>query len=197
MPLYALGAAAPRIHPSCFVHPDAVLIGEVVLGPRSSVWPGAVLRADFGPITVGARSSVQDGTVVHTTQEWETSIGQDCVVGHNAHIEGSVVEDRVLVASGAILLNATRIGTGSVVAAGALVTERTVVPPWHVAAGVPARSRPADRRARDAWIDFAVGEYLKLVGRYRADLRRVELSQTWTDHHSNEHSWSEGNDGTS
>ena len=83
MPLYALDDLAPQISPSAHVHPDAVVIGDVRIGDEASVWPGAVLRGDHGWISVGARTSIQDGTVVHTTAEWPTIVGADCVVGHN------------------------------------------------------------------------------------------------------------------
>ncbi len=97
MPIYALDYAAPSIDPQAYVHPDAVVIGSVELAAGASVWPGAVLRGDHGLIRVGERTSVQDGTVVHTTEQWPTIIGADCVVGHRAHLEGCVVEDGCLI----------------------------------------------------------------------------------------------------
>ena len=110
MPIYALGEFEPAIHESAFVHPDAVVIGRVSIGPEASVWPCAVLRGDHGRIEVGARTSVQDGTVVHCTHEWPTLIGADCVVGHNAHLEGCVVGDGCLIGSGSITLNRVTVG---------------------------------------------------------------------------------------
>src|SRR5690606_24154162 len=104
-------------------------------------WPGAVLRADHGPIVVGARTSVQDGTVVHTTPEWPTTIGPDCVVGHLVHLEGCVIEERVLVGSGSVVLTRATCRPGSVVAAGAVVPPGMEVPPGAMALGVPARLR--------------------------------------------------------
>jgi carbonic anhydrase/acetyltransferase-like protein (isoleucine patch superfamily) len=88
VPLYALDDLEPTISPSAYVHPDAVVIGDVVIGDESSVWPTAVLRGDHGRILIGARTSIQDGTIVHTTREWPTAVGDDCVVGHNVHLEG-------------------------------------------------------------------------------------------------------------
>ena len=121
MPIYALDEFEPQIDELAYVHPDAVVIGRVTLGPEASVWPGAVLRGDHGTISVGARTSVQDGTVVHCTAEHPTVIGADCVVGHNTHLEGCVVEDGCLIGSGSTTLNRAVIGAGSIVAAGALV----------------------------------------------------------------------------
>ena len=138
MPVYALGDDEPDIHDLAYVAPDAVVIGRVTIGPEASVWPGAVLRGDHGTITVGARTSVQDGTIVHCTADYPTVIGADCVVGHNAHLEGCVVEDGCLIGSGSITLNRVVVGAGSIVAAAALVPEGFVVPPRSLVAGVPA-----------------------------------------------------------
>src|ERR1039458_10781046 len=114
VPIYALDYAAPTIDPQAFVHPDAVVIGSVELAAGASVWPGAVLRGDHGVIRVGERTSIQDGTVVHTTEEWPTLIGADCVVGHRAHLEGCVVEDGCLIGSGSLVLNRGRKYDGAI-----------------------------------------------------------------------------------
>jgi Carbonic anhydrases/acetyltransferases, isoleucine patch superfamily len=169
MAVYALGDQVPDIHPSAYVHPQASVIGSVTLGAEATVWPGAVLRGDYGAITVGPRTSIQDGTVVHTTAEWPTVIGADCVVGHNAHLEGCVVEDRALIGSGSVVLNRARIGTEAVVGAGAVVTEDTVIPARHTALGIPARARPGGIDAR--WHDEAVALYVANGRRYGAELK--------------------------
>jgi carbonic anhydrase/acetyltransferase-like protein (isoleucine patch superfamily) len=174
VPIYALGELEPAIHPDAYVHPDAVVIGAVTIGAEASAWPGAVLRADFGRIEIGARTSIQDGTVVHTTAEWPTVIGADCVVGHNAHLEGCAVEDGCLIGSGSVVLNRAWVRTGSVVGAGALVTEDTEIPPCSVALGVPARIRPVDPGEQRKWIDFAVREYRENALRYRNSLRLID-----------------------
>ncbi|WP_188195279.1 gamma carbonic anhydrase family protein [Nonomuraea sp. SYSU D8015] len=174
MPLYALGDQEPRIHPDAYVHPDAVVIGAVTLGAEASVWPAAVLRADFGRIEIGERTSVQDGTVLHTTDRWPTVIGSDCVVGHNAHLEGCTVEDRCLIGSGAVVLNRAVVRTGSVVGAQALVPEGAEIPAGHMALGVPARARPMDGSAQREWIDYGVAEYRANAKRYRHELRRLD-----------------------
>jgi carbonic anhydrase/acetyltransferase-like protein (isoleucine patch superfamily) len=142
MTLYALGGERPRIHPGAYIHPEAVLIGEVRLGPDSSVWPGAIIRADNGPIIIGARTSVQDGAVIHTQAENQTRIGSDCVIGHLAHLEGCLLEDLVLVGSGAVVLERVVCRSGSLVGAGAVVSPGTEVPAGAMALGVPARIRP-------------------------------------------------------
>ncbi|MFM8773573.1 MAG: gamma carbonic anhydrase family protein, partial [Actinomycetota bacterium] len=87
MAIYSLGDRVPAIDPSAFIHPDAVIIGDVQVGPESSIWPGAVLRGDHGAIRVGARTSIQDGAIVHCTAELDTVVGDECTVGHLAHLE--------------------------------------------------------------------------------------------------------------
>ena len=142
MTLYALGEERPRIHPEAYIHPEAVLIGEVRIGPSSTVWPGVVIRADNGPIVIGARTSIQDGAVIHTQARNRTRIGADCVIGHLAHLEGCLLEDLVLVGSGAVVLEAVTCRSGSLVGAGAVVSPGTEVPAGAMALGVPARIRP-------------------------------------------------------
>jgi carbonic anhydrase/acetyltransferase-like protein (isoleucine patch superfamily) len=141
MTLYALGDERPRIHPDAYIHPEAVLIGEVRLGPGSSIWPGAVIRADNGPIVIGARTSIQDGAVIHTQTERHTRIGDDCVIGHLAHLEGCLIEDFVLIGSGAVVLEGVACRSGCLVGAGAVVSPGTEVPSGAMALGVPARIR--------------------------------------------------------
>lgn len=171
MSVWALDGVAPVLHPTAWVHPDATVIGRVGLGPDVSIWPQAVLRGDYGEIRIGARTSIQDGTVLHTTEEWPTLIGQDCVVGHLAHLEGCTVGDRCLIGSSSVVLNRVVIGDGSLVGAGALVPEGTVVPPGSRALGVPARVR--DGAGIAAQIDYAVPLYVENARRYRAHLVQV------------------------
>jgi carbonic anhydrase/acetyltransferase-like protein (isoleucine patch superfamily) len=172
VPIYALGPLEPDIDESAFVHPDAVIIGQVRIGPEASVWPCAVLRGDHGRIEVGARTSIQDGTVVHTTRAWPTLIGADCVVGHNAHLEGCVVEDSCLIGSGSVTLNRARIGTGAIVAAAALVPEGFEVPPGALVAGVPATIKKTNMPSE--WVKESVQSYIASARRYRAELRRLD-----------------------
>jgi carbonic anhydrase/acetyltransferase-like protein (isoleucine patch superfamily) len=155
LPIYALGDVEPEIHPAAYVHPDAVIIGNVRLGEEASVWPCAVLR----------------GTVVHCTHDWPTIIGAECVVGHSAHLEGCVVGDRCLIGSGSITLNRAIVGDGALVGAGALVPEGFKVPPGSMALGVPCRIR--DMTQPEGWIDEPMQAYLESGRRFRAELRRI------------------------
>lgn len=172
MPIYALGEYEPEIHETAFVHPEAIVIGRVKIGPEASVWPCAVLRGDHGRIEVGARTSVQDGTVVHCTREHPTLIGADCVVGHNAHLEGCVVGDRCLIGSGSVTLNRVTVGAGSIVAAACLVPEGFQVPPGALVAGVPAKIKKTGLEA--GFTDNPVKTYIETSRTHRSGLRRLD-----------------------
>ena len=172
MAIYALGERTPSVHPDAYVHPTAVVIGAVELGPEATVWPGAVLRGDYGRISIGARTSIQDGSVIHATAELATTIGAECVIGHLAHLEGCEVADRCLIGSGAVVLHRARIESGALVGAGALVPQDTTVPALAMALGVPAKIRPA-AMTPGAFAD-TVALYVSNGHRYRADLRRLD-----------------------
>ncbi len=172
MPIYALGAVAPRIDPTAFVHPDAVLIGDVTIGPGSSVWPGAVLRGDGLPIRIGARTSVQDGAILHCTEDLSTTVGDDCTIGHLVHLEGCTIESGCLIGVGAIVLHDVVVHSGAIVAANAVVLDGTVVPPGALAMGVPAKIR--EGAANPALIAEGVETYVARTARYRAELRLVD-----------------------
>jgi carbonic anhydrase/acetyltransferase-like protein (isoleucine patch superfamily) len=174
MPLYALGTDRPRIHPQAYVHPEAVLLGEVCLGPYASVWPGAVIRADNGPIIIGSRTSIQDGTVIHTQPDNPTQIGSDCVVGHLVHLEGCLLEDSVLVGSGAVVLERVVCRSPSLVGAGAVVPAGMEVPPGAMALGVPARIRP--ETVSQEMVAANVNAYLKHLVQHRDGSRPVALA---------------------
>jgi len=171
VPIYALGDVAPRIAPSAFIHPDAVVIGDVTVGAEASVWPSAVLRGDYGTITVGARSSVQDGTVVHAGPGLPTVIGEGCVIGHLAHLEGCVVQDRSLVGSASVVLHQAVVETGATVGANAVVPNRMIVPAGALALGVPAVIRPG--ASNQVLIDLSADEYVRNARRFRSELRRL------------------------
>lgn len=175
MAIYALGDLTPTIDPSAYVSPEAVVIGNVVLGPESSIWPGAVLRGDHGLISVGARTSIQDGSIVHTTEHWPTVVGNECVVGHLVHLEGCTIGDRCLVGSGSIVMNRVTVEREAIVGAAALVAEDTVVPTGHLALGVPAKLRPMPEGSSiDEWIDYAVDFYVTNGAKFAKELRRLD-----------------------
>lgn len=158
----------PSIHPTAYLHPTAVVCGNVTLGARVSVWPTAVIRGDSAQIEIGDDSNIQDGTVVHVDDGTPTKIGKRVTVGHRAIIHGATIGDDCLIAMGAILLNRTSVGSGSIVGAGAVCPEGFVVPPNSLAIGVPAkiiRETTAEERGR---IQSTVESYLELQKAHRA-----------------------------
>jgi carbonic anhydrase/acetyltransferase-like protein (isoleucine patch superfamily) len=172
MAIYALGASVPDIATSAFVHPDATVIGSVTIGEESTIWPQAVLRGDYGKIVIGARTNIQDGAVIHCTRELDTFIGDDCVVGHLAHLECCVVEDGALVGTGAIVLHRAVVRSGALVGAGGLVPNGMDVPAGAIAVGVPARIR--EGAADTADIARNAAEYARNGERYLKELRRLD-----------------------
>ncbi len=171
MPIYALGDRTPTIHPDAFIHPDAVVIGDVRIGAESSIWPGAVLRGDYGTIIVGARTSIQDGAIIHAVEEYPTVIGDDCVIGHLAHLEGCVIEDRALIGSGSIVLHEATVHSGATVGAGAVVRNRMDVPANSLAIGVPAVVRP--EASSEELILLSAALYVANGQRYKKELRAL------------------------
>lgn len=171
MPIYALGDLEPTIHPAAFVHPDAVVIGDVRIGELASIWPGAVLRGDDGFIAIGARTSVQDNSVLHTTPEWPTVVGDECTIGHLVHLEGCTIESNCLVGNGSIVLHRVVVHSGAVVAANSTVLNDTVVPAGALAAGSPAVVK--EGRARREIIDEARDAYVRRALSYPSALRRI------------------------
>ena len=172
VPIYALGDQVPDIHPDAFVHPDAVIIGSVTIGAESSIWPGAVLRGDDGFIEIGARSSIQDNSVLHTTPMSPTIVGDDCVVGHIVHLEGCTIESGCLIGNGSIVMHRVVVRTGAIVAANAVVLTGTEVPSGSIAVGTPAVIKSG--RARQSDIDIGVASYRDRARRYRNELRRLD-----------------------
>ena len=173
MAVYALGDLQPDIAPDAWVHPDAVVIGNVTLGPGASVWPTAVLRGDYGRIEIGAMSNIQDGTIIHCTDSEPTVIGEHCIVGHNAHIEGATIGNGALISSGSIVLNSSVIGEGAIVAAGCLIPPRFELPAGHMAMGAPAKIREG-YEVDPAMLEGNTQKYHDNAMRYRAELRRLD-----------------------
>lgn len=173
MTLYALGDLAPQIDPTAYVHPDAVIIGDVVIGPEASVWPSAVLRGDSDRITIGARTSIQDGSVIHVAPGMPTIVGADCVIGHLVHMEGCTIEDRVLIGSGSVVLHKAVVRTEALVGANALVPGGMEVPSRGQALGVPAKIRP-DSVNPELMIDMGAALYMARGAQYRKELRRLD-----------------------
>jgi carbonic anhydrase/acetyltransferase-like protein (isoleucine patch superfamily) len=158
----------PKIDPTAFIAPTAVLIGDVEIGPESSVWFGAVLRADNGPIRVGARTSIQDNAVLHVSEHGATLVGDDVTIGHAAVMEDCDIKHFALIGSNATLLNGCTIGEGALIAAGSVVGERAEIPARVVAAGAPAKVKKSLEGQAAGWIEISANEYVKLSRAYLA-----------------------------
>ncbi len=172
MPIYALGDAEPTIATSAFIHPEAVIIGDVRIGEESSIWPCAVLRGDEGYISIGSQTSVQDGSVLHTTPEWPTIVGNGCVIGHIVHLEGCTIEDNALVGNGSVVLHRAIVRSGALVGANAVVTNDTEVPSGAMALGIPAKIRLDS--VSPEMIARGAESYLQRARTYPGLLRRLD-----------------------
>lgn len=167
MPLIRLGPAAPSVAASAWVAPDATLVGAVTLHDQASVWYACVLRGDGDAITIGARTNIQDGCVVHADPGVPVTVGSGVSVGHRAVLHGCTIGDDVLVGMGAIVLNRARIGAGSLIAAGTVVLEGAEIPPGSLVAGVPGKVRRDTTAGERAHIAGNATTYLGLVARHR------------------------------
>jgi len=168
--------AWPVIAESAFVAPGAVVIGNVTIGDEASIWFNTTVRGDIAPITIGDRSNVQDGTLVHVNADAPVVIGEDVTVGHTAIVHGTVIEDRVLVGMGAIVMSYSRVGAGSVIAAGALVPERADVPAGSVMVGVPAKARPPLSDDQHAQLAGIHGRYVAVGRTYKQELGELLMA---------------------
>ncbi len=172
MALYALGDLVPRIHPDAFVHPDAVIIGNVEIGPFSTVWPCAVLRGDTGLISIGAETSIQDCTVIHCIPTRPTEVGDRCVVGHIVHLEGCSIRSDSLVGNGSVVLHNAVIESYALVGSNAVIPNNMVVPSFAMALGVPAKIR--ENAVEAGFNAMAVQSYVENGKRFKAGLRRID-----------------------
>ena len=165
MALRALDGKSPRIDDSAFVSEAAYVIGDVELGPHSSVWPGAVIRADSGKIAIGARSNVQDNTAIHADDD--ASIGNDVTIGHGVVCHSRTIGDGALIGNGAVLNDGVEVGEGSLVAAGSVLPERMVVPPGSLVRGTPGRVLGPVRERHRELMRRAAKSYVDRIARYK------------------------------
>jgi carbonic anhydrase/acetyltransferase-like protein (isoleucine patch superfamily) len=163
----SLSFASTVIDPTAYIHPAAIVTGNVTLGARVSVWPTAVLRGDSDTIEIGDDSNVQDGTIVHVDDGIPTRIGKRVAIGHRAIVHGATIEDDCLIAMGAILLNGVHVGTGSIVGAGAVCREGMRIPPNSLVLGVPGKAVRQTTDADRVRIQKTVESYVELQKRYR------------------------------
>ena len=188
MAIYRLGERVPTIADSAYVHESATVVGSVVLGDRVSVWPQAVIRADTEDITIGARSNVQDGSILHADAGVPLTIGEDVTIGHQVMLHGCTIGDGSLIGIQAVILNNAVIGRGCLVGAGSLVTENKVFPDNVMIVGSPARVirelTPADAER----VRHGAGHYIAEAAHYREHAIRIdgEASRTARAHSSDD-----------
>ena len=171
MSLYALGESEPVLGEGAWVAPSADLIGDVQLGPRASIWFGAVIRADNTPILIGGESNFQDGAVGHSDPGAPLTVGERVTVGHQAILHGCTVEDEALIGMGARILNGAVIGSQCIVGAGALVTEGKTFEPRSLIVGSPARAIRALSDAQVAMLRESASHYAEKAAHYARTLR--------------------------
>ncbi len=169
--LLPYGDVFPEVAESAWIAPGAYVIGKVHLGEQSSVWYGAVLRGDTEPISVGARTNIQDGCVLHTDSGYPAVVGEGCVIGHKAIVHGCEIGDDCLVGMNVTVLSGAKIGEGSIVAAGAVVPEGREFPPRSLIVGIPAK-RVGEVSEEQTWdIARGVRTYMDRVAAHRASLK--------------------------
>ncbi len=159
--ILAVEGKSPRFGKSCFVAPNATVVGEVQIGDHCSIWFNAVVRGDVGSIHIGDKVNIQDGVVIHATyQKTKVRIGNDVSIGHNAIIHGCTIEDKVLVGMGAIVMDNAVVGTNSIIAAGAVVLEGTRIESGTIYGGIPAR------KIKDIPPDLISGQIERIANHY-------------------------------
>lgn len=174
MPLYEHLGVAPRLGKDVFVADNATLIGDVEIGDASSVWFSTVIRGDVYPIRLGARTNIQDGSVIHVTGDHAaTTVGDDVTVGHMVLLHGCTVGHGCLIGMGSVLLDGSNIGDESIVAAGSLVSPNTVFPPRSFVMGRPARVKRAVTDEDLVWVRAAGELYVQYAETFRTQVRRL------------------------
>lgn len=169
--IIAFGGQMPKIGENVFIAPTAVIIGDVEIGTGASIWFGAVLRGDVGPIKVGADTNIQDNCTIHGDYGVATTIGAQVTIAHNVVVHGCTIEDNCLIGNGALVLSAAVVRRGSMVGAGAVVREGQEVGPEHLVAGVPAKLRRSLTEEDKALFRRATDMYKSLSGQYAALLQ--------------------------
>jgi carbonic anhydrase/acetyltransferase-like protein (isoleucine patch superfamily) len=173
MPILPFHGTWPQVSPDAFVAESAYVIGDVTIGSGSTIWYGAVVRGDMAPIIIGARSNVQDGSVIHVDEGVHTVIGDDVVIGHGAIVHGAIIGDGAMIAMRATVMNRATVGREAIIGAGAVVTQGKEIPTRGMAVGVPAKV------ARDVTDDEAAAvranaaRYVRYGASYRAEHARA------------------------
>jgi carbonic anhydrase/acetyltransferase-like protein (isoleucine patch superfamily) len=174
MPLFSFEGKAPQVHPSAFIAPTAVLIGDVTVEENASVWYNAVVRSDFNPIVIRRGANVQDCSVIHVTPRGGVEVGPGATVGHLCVVHAATIAEEALIGNGATVLDGARIGVRAMVAAGALVTPGSEIPDGMLALGAPAKVKgPLAGTPAEYWVRVNPQGYQQLAQRHRAGVRAV------------------------
>lgn len=173
--LKSFNTKTPKIHESVYLSENTSIIGDVTIGENSSVWFNAVIRGDVGSITIGMRTNVQDGSILHMLEGENLIIGDDVTIGHRAIVHNSIIGNRVLVGMGAVIMDKTVIGDDSIIAAGAVVTEGVEIPPKSLVVGIPAKVKRTLSDEELTMLPKHAKEYAKLAKKYnKARLSKVK-----------------------
>lgn len=167
MPILPYKGVSPKIDPTAKVFEPATVIGDVEIGPESSIWFGCVVRGDVNRIRIGGRTNVQDLSCLHVTnQKHDLTIGSNVTIGHMCMLHGCRIEDNVLIGMGSLVMDAAVLGEYSIIGAGSLVTEHTVIPPRYLAHGRPARAVRPLKPEEIEWIERSATNYVRYMGTY-------------------------------
>jgi carbonic anhydrase/acetyltransferase-like protein (isoleucine patch superfamily) len=173
MSLFSFEGRAPKVSPTAWIAPTATLVGDVTVEDDASVWYGAVLRADFGPVVVRRGANIQDGSILHGGAAPVTEVGEGATVGHLCVVHGAVIGTEALIGNGATLLDGAVIGDHALVAAGATVAPGMSVPPGMLAVGTPAKVVREVTGTAKEWVDTNPEVYRRLARRHSASVRLV------------------------
>ena len=156
----------PQVDPTCYIHPSAVIVGQVTLKKQCSVFPHAVIRGDENTIVINEATNVQDGCIIHVNDKSDVLIGKEVSLGHGAIVHGATIEDACIIGMHATILNDAVVGKGSIIGAGAVVTQESKIPPYSLVVGVPGKVVKTDKSYFEAGKENAE-EYLRLASNYR------------------------------
>jgi len=172
MPLFSFEGKSPKIHPTAFIAPTAVIVGDVTIEERASVWYNAVVRADFSPIVIRAGANVQDCAVLHGTPRGGVDVGAGATIGHLCLIHAATIGEEALVGNGSTVLDGVTIGARAMIGAGALVTPGTEIPEGVLAIGAPAKVKgPLAGTPAEEWVKRNPQGYAALAQRHKAGVQ--------------------------
>ncbi|MGK5091685.1 gamma carbonic anhydrase family protein [Deltaproteobacteria bacterium TL4] len=177
MTIFSLEGHTPEIDNSVYIAPSAQVIGQVMIGPRSSVWFNTVLRGDTEPITIGSETNIQDLSMCHADPQKPLNIGDRVTVGHRCILHGCRIEDDCLIGMGAIIMNEAHIGRGSIIGAGAVVLEKTIIPPFSLVVGSPAQIKKTYDESILSTIRRTANIYAERCQKYKENVQEVSINR--------------------